>query len=360
MATNDCTQLNALQRNPCVTEVYVGSNGFDNQSAADVEVGLDGFVWFGISAYERGLFPGTAVTPDNISRIGIVSTLQDNAVALLPPLPGVKSISGIAQDRATGDLWFAEYSARQLVRMHEATGDGDGIADASDNCPDVYNPGQENHDAMVDQTPPKSVDDATWIRSDRDGDVCDADDDNDGLPDALEAGGPPCATASGPTDPLAWDTDGDRVVDGAECALGSDPANASSRPAAPPFVDDRDHDGLSTATENAIGSDPNNADTDGDIIRDGVEYRYYGSDPIRTDTDADGMSDPCEIASINADTVVNVGDQALLASEVVRNVPASEKVVNFDLNKDGAVNPGDQAFQASRVRPGACPTPPGP
>src|SRR4029079_553987 len=123
------------------------------------------------------------VTPDSVSRIGIVSTSQDNAVALLPPLPGVQSVSGIAQDGVTGDLWFAEYSARQLVRMREATGDGDGVPDASDNCPNVYNPGQENHDGFVDQTPPKSVDDATWIRSDRNGDACDTDDDNDGMPD---------------------------------------------------------------------------------------------------------------------------------------------------------------------------------
>jgi Squalene-hopene cyclase C-terminal domain/Thrombospondin type 3 repeat/Prenyltransferase and squalene oxidase repeat len=43
--------------------------------------------------------------------------------------------------------------------------DGDGVVDQSDNCPDNYNPYQENNDG------------------DADGDVCDPDDDNDGIPD---------------------------------------------------------------------------------------------------------------------------------------------------------------------------------
>jgi hypothetical protein len=49
-----------------------------------------------------------------------------------------------------------------------ADSDGDGIADAADNCPNTFNPNQEDADG------------------DGIGDVCDADDDNDGIPDSLE------------------------------------------------------------------------------------------------------------------------------------------------------------------------------
>jgi streptogramin lyase len=355
MATNDCTRLNALQKNPCMTEVWVGSNGFDNQGVSWLHAGLDGMIWFTVTANPAGLGSLPPVTGPNISTVGIVSTTQGNAVALLPALPNVLSTTGIMQDPVTRDVWFAEYNDRQLVRLHEAAGDGDAIPDDRDDCPNVYNPGQENSDAIVDQTPPKTVDDKTWIRSDGLGDACDPDDDNDGITDSVEIAGPPCASASGPTNPLAWDTDGDRVVDGVECALGTDPVDASSRPTAPAPGTDPDHDGLSNALEASIGTDPNVADSDGDGLRDGVEYLYYGSDPLNRDTDADGLSDPCEVASINADTIVNAGDQALLASEVGRAVPYAQKVLNLDLNKDGAMNAGDQAFMASKARPGSCP-----
>jgi Tol biopolymer transport system component len=46
--------------------------------------------------------------------------------------------------------------------------DGDGVANATDNCPSIFNPSQANADG------------------DAEGDACDPDDDNDGLPDATD------------------------------------------------------------------------------------------------------------------------------------------------------------------------------
>ena len=63
--------------------------------------------------------------------------------------------------------------------------DDDGANDATDNCPAVANPGQENNDG------------------DAEGDACDADDDNDGVTDGTDN----CATVGNP-DQLDADGDG--------------------------------------------------------------------------------------------------------------------------------------------------------
>lgn len=239
--------------------------------------------------------------------------------------------------------------------------DGDGVTDASDNCPAAANGGQSNNDRnFINQHPTYGVDDVTLTRSDVLGDTCDYDDDNDGLSDYLEATlaalQVTCPTASAATDPAKMDSDGDRVADGAECVMGSDPANAASKPSTSmPAGTDNDNDKLSNLLEVQLGSDPDDSDTDGDGLPDGVEYKGYNASPLVADSDGDGTRDSCEAASINADTVVNPGDQAMLAAELVRNVPPGQKLANMDINKDGALNPGDQALQASRVGAGKCP-----
>ena len=50
-------------------------------------------------------------------------------------------------------------------------------------------------------------------------------DDNDGLKDTVEIGlpGASCAAATAALNPLNPDTDGDGYLDGAECAIGTNP-----------------------------------------------------------------------------------------------------------------------------------------
>ncbi len=228
------------------------------------------------------------------------------------------------------------------------------MLNAVDNCPDFTNPDQLNTDAGPILTP-GSPNDKTVANSDALGDLCDADDDNDGIADLLEHLGIvspppslPCASATGPTSQALADTDGDRVLDGAECALGTDPTDAGSKPPTIPAGDD-DSDGLSTAFENTIGSNPNVADTDGDGIRDGLEYKGYNTSPTVANTDGDtgtnlgSCTDDIEIMSVDTNTLVNSNDLLIVALNfAVANRP------NQDVDKNGAVNSSDLLAVALR------------
>jgi hypothetical protein len=94
--------------------------------------------------------------------------------------------------------------------------DGDGLTDDQDNCPNMYNPNQANND------------------DDGMGDVCDSDDDNDGMPDNWENehGLDPFV------DDALRDADNDGYTNLEEYQLGSDPNDPNSipKPKAMPWI----------------------------------------------------------------------------------------------------------------------------
>jgi hypothetical protein len=210
-------------------------------------------------------------------------------------------------------------------------GDADGILNASDNCPTIANGVQTNTDSDPFVTPGILASDVSRPTTDARGDACDTDDDNDGLLDSQETGG---CNASGPLNTLDLDTDGDRVTDGAECFLGSNPGDANSRPVVLyPVNLDPDHDGLTTSQETALGSDPNDVDTDDDGLTDGLEYRGFNTSLIAANTDSDPCDDAAEATSINADDLVNAIDLQLVAQRF-----GTTNLSNVDINKDRVVS----------------------
>ena len=239
-----------------------------------------------------------------------------------------------------------------FLNPQQALHTGPANTDANyDNCPSFPNASQLNSDGdFVDLPTSIAFDDLTWPNSDALGDACDPDADNDGLSNVAESGLGPggpyhglCPSASANTDPLLRDTDGDRVLDGAECALGYDPASAASTPPLAP-AGDTDHDGLPDAFEVSIGTNPLMVDTDGDKINDGVEVMFYNSNPLSTDTDGDGCPDGKEIGSVNDDRKVNSTDQ-LLVGQHFGNWYSPSYILDFDINRDGHINSTDQYIQ---------------
>ncbi len=260
--------------------------------------------------------------------------------------------------------WINRPTFQQVVQIGAgcaSDSDCDAVLNTIDSCPIAANPLQQNSDRNFIALPhPRyGFDDVTRAMSDNLGDACDADTDNDQISNADELQlGPTgtshslCPSATAATDPMNSDTDGDRVIDGAECALGSNPNDPLSKPAVPSALNDTDRDGLPNAFEALLGTDPSKSDTDGDGINDGVEYKGYGTNPLIANSDGDACSDGREIASVNADTVVTAVDLAIIAS-AFGPATGSSYVLDFDVNKDGAVNAADLGIAAARLGP--CP-----
>jgi len=225
--------------------------------------------------------------------------------------------------------------------------DCDGVLDGEDNCPTIYNPDQANTPlGPIENGPVISGDDTTNPYEDRVGDACDDDADNDWLNDADEA--------THGTDPNNRDTDGDRVLDGAEVMLGSNPNDPNSWPVLYP-PNDSDGDGIPANVEAAFGSSDNNKDSDGDGINDATEIKGWGTSPVLRDSDGDVCDDNIEIADVNGDGLVNVGDQMIIAQRAgkVRDDdfdpdPPWNFSPAFDINKDGYINVGDQMLVAKQ------------
>jgi hypothetical protein len=241
--------------------------------------------------------------------------------------------------------------------------DGDTVPDSTDNCPFVYNPGQENADAAIDNGPGIPGHDTTIPNAvaDSQGDACetDGDADNDGLPDAQDtnplgatgicalfngsndghphpAGGDVTNDDNHNGDPAfamgtdasdngpSWDTDNDGALDGAECTLGHNPRDRTDRP--------------STADCGGTG------DTDGDGLLDAWEKCGWGTNPNVVDSDGDTRGDCTEAVDTNGNGII-LGDFAADALNSARAtlLPAGVgagkfgKTMDFDLNGNGIV-----------------------
>ncbi len=164
-----------------------------------------------------------------------------------------------------------------------------------DNCPSTANANQLNTD--FDNSLVLNPNRTGLGNGDIYGDACDGDDDNDEMADGAEvtngySAGQCANDGSAVTLPLNPDSDGDTVLDGVECFLGTNPADPVSKPA-PAASDDADKDGLSSPFETYQRSQSfsdqrtppvGDEDVDGDTLIGDADW----------DSDNDGMSDPCE------------------------------------------------------------------
>ncbi len=152
-------------------------------------------------------------------------------------------------------------------------GDGDGVTDSEDNCPATYNPDQEDLD------------------EDGVGDLCDEDADGDDVPDTADN----CLLLANPDQA---DEDGDGVGDACEDADGDGTADGLDNcpDVYNPDQADLDEDGVGDLCDE---------DADGDDVLDTEDNCPAVFNPDQADEDGNGVGDACEEEEPEADSCVD-------------------------------------------------------
>ncbi|MDD9892596.1 MAG: thrombospondin type 3 repeat-containing protein, partial [Gammaproteobacteria bacterium] len=275
--------------------------------------------------------------------------------------------------------------------------DGDGVPDDSDNCPNDFNPAQTNTDSGFQSGDPAGDvcdddDDGDGVNdaddefplnnsesadNDKDGigDNADRDDDNDGLDD-LEDDAPNDRDADDdgvldgadefPSDPNeSRDTDGDQIGDNADTdddndnVLDDDEAAQGTNPR----VADTDRDGTNDGNDNCpvdANEDQTNSDDDelgdacdndddNDTVEDGVDNCPVDANTDQANSDDDALGNACDDDDDN-DTVADEADNC--------PVDANTDQLNSDGDDEGNVCDDDDDNDDVADANDACPTTP--
>ncbi|WP_276302612.1 hypothetical protein [Halorussus lipolyticus] len=143
-------------------------------------------------------------------------------------------------------------------------------------------------------------------------------------------------------DPLANDTDGDRLLDGFELQFqGINPANNDTdNDSVSDAAEDLDNDTLSNLREQNASTNPVRADTDLDGLNDSEELAN-GTDSLAPDTDSDGLTDPDEYEVGTDPTVADTDGDGVLDGNETFSTETKNETVGAAVNISGKGNVAD-------------------
>ncbi len=193
-------------------------------------------------------------------------------------------------------------------------GDGDGIRDGVDNCPNVSNRTQLD------------------LNGDGEGDACDGDDDGDGVPDDADN----CRRRINPgqedTDGdgvgnVCDDDDRDRVLDlddNCPTSYNPDQRDTDGDGMGDVCDNDPDDDGIFPADNCPLIFNPTQSNSDGDTLGNACDNCRFDTNEDQADMDRDGIGDVCD-NDRDGDGVPNTSD----------NCPDVVNAAQFDNDGDG-------------------------
>lgn len=221
--------------------------------------------------------------------------------------------------------------------------DGDGLKDNEELGEDLQTPIDTDGDGIIDALDDDDDDDTLLTSQEIElgTNPKNADTDDDALNDALEI-----SDEIG-TDPLKADTDSDGILDGSEVGSEpSNPMDTDKDGMIDALDTDDDNDGIPTAIETKINSDPLNQDSDGDGVSDSDEMGDNPDQPKDSDgdgvidlidSDSGSSSAPAKDAPTKSTDQVTIDKAGDAGSNDAGDIPIQKSRLYFPSN---SANPG--------------------
>jgi len=259
-----------------------------------------------------------------------------------PPTPTTTSEFVDQDDDAISD----EDERRLGTDPAKDDSDGDGLKDNEELGGNLQSPTDTDQDGIIDALDDDDDDDTLPTAQEilLGTDPRNADTDDDALTDAMEIKGGKIGT-----DALNADTDNDGVSDGTEVGSEpNQPMDTDKDGIIDALDEDDDNDGIPTAIETKLNSDPLNQDSDGDGVSDGDEMGDNPEQPKDSDNDGIiDLIDPEPSNAAPTDTESTAAASQTTTDDPANEAQVTVDTTNDNANSDSRSN--DIPIQKSRL-----------